>query len=365
MGGIYYKLQFKTELDNLIELLKNSQSEGFYVPFKFFDANKSKKALKEIFLLLNKKLIITNDSYKDLRPDLRNIENIDNSLMDEKKAEDYAKKIEDNKKKMDFLSELANNKQKCEQLIKNEYNKYREIKEFLIKRGNGGPLDEFLFEGKNDLNILEFEFPFIVIPQDSISERNDYIKKIQDLCIKLNHNFNEIQLENQVYIKSYTTFTFSKDDLKNRQSRNKLLSGIKKFENVILWIVDCNELKLTKEEMCALINFLDLVIKLNINIILKFDGIFLDFIVKSRKFNNIKSVIRAEGYPGLNVNIPAQVSRSKRLFDPEDGDFLNLTSIAVKEYSNYNCDCKICKEYSIKNYKDASELYLNPSLKNK
>lgn len=368
MPNIYYKIQYKTELEALNLELKKSKCKGLLIPKKhFFQINKEDgcRKIDETYLKtlksFNKKIILY-ENYHTKRP----------SLLD-------PEKLKDDKSKKDFKHKIEKFKSKCnetdlENFLKGELNDYQEIYSFYnhyISQEPTSIVERKLYKDGLNFEISQFTIPYIPItPSKSFGSTkffNDLAQYTNRTNIILNKlidkHFNIFNLENHLL-----TITLILDDYKkNPSSINNVIKNCAKFKSIGLWIIDFNEIdtKATKENINYYKEIISKFDELHSSLFIYYSGVYSSRLIE--KINpEINNILRIDGYPGLNVNIEALVSRTRRFYYQGNGNFYNARSFAEKLLTNhskekYDCNCLICLTYRIKDFEKAFNFFIkNP-----
>ena len=368
MPNIFYKIQYKTELETLNLELKNSKCNGLLIPKKLFLKTKQENDQKEIdetfvktIKSFNKKIILYKN-YHSLRPSL-----VDpNKLIDKKHKEKATKKYEKFKNKCNlkdtekyFLKEI------------NEYNEIIKFTEHYLKEKPKSIIESRLFKGNPNFEINKIILPYIPSIPEKFNRKSDFHNKLIQLTNKktqildnvINKYLNKYDLVNQLY-----TITLSLEDYKNNPNCiNALLRKSEKFRNVGLWIIDFNDVNknTTKKPISHYHDIISKFNNLNISLFIYYSGAFSVRLIE--KINpEINNIIRIDGYPGLNVNIPARVTRSRKFYYQNNGNFYNEinfsnTFLRKKVKEKYKCNCLVCSEYNIKDFRRVLNFFIaNP-----
>lgn len=365
MSSIYYKLQYKTEIERLNLYLDRSPCKGFLVPKRHFfkeDKKTKQKQIDESFIksieTFNKEVILYKNYYND-RPYL--IDPQIDSLKDETKKklqEDYSSFVSDfqgaNLEKY-FKKEISESIQ-----IIDVVEKYKNRQRTLIEKK--------LFKSHDNFKVSCFIIPFLPAIPIEISKRSSFFKKLNSInekAIDELYNlslkyFNTYKLNNHIHMIALNL----KDYMKNHYDFAEIIKKYENFNKIGLWIVDFNEIGASKKEMKGFYEIIE-----------KFNSVFADLFVfyvgvcSSRLIDiinpDIKKIIRISGYPGLNVNIPAMAPRTRRFYFQRNGKFYNdrgfSEDLLRKPSLNYDCNCSSCYDFRIKSLQRAFDIYFqNP-----
>ncbi|MFX1258664.1 MAG: hypothetical protein ACFFAN_12450 [Promethearchaeota archaeon] len=365
MNTIYYWLQNKFELEFLREQFRDSKCKGLYIPFNFFDNEKTKDAIKESLKILDKEIILYFNYNNDLRPKLFSDKQImGRKRLSEKESEKRRKVIEKKTEQLKYLYELCNIEE-ARKYIEQKYQKYLDIKEFLNNPIESDcDIDELFLEViKHEMEIMDFEFPFITSPPTEIGSKEKG-RELLYLINEVNNNFSQIQRSNKRFKDSIFNICLSIEDLKiESENYENFLNLSRQFNNISLWIINFNEIYASKEHIKLVYDFLCNINKTNKICIVKYIGIFTNQLIKTIG-NNLNSVIRLNGYPGQNINLLTPITRTRRLVDPISGNYLSHVNIAERFGKDFYCNCEICRHYNVINYETAYELYLREDAEN-
>ena len=369
MPNIFYKIQFKTELEGLNLELKNSKCQGLLIPKKhFFKKNKvtNKNEIDVQFVkTLNSfdKKVILYENYYRFRP----------SLMD---PEDFTK-VKDKKKQQEryIAFKLKCNKEDIETYFLEEIKEYNQIiayvKKFLESRPTEGI--KKLFSKKENFEILGFTIPYLPVIHSSYGTKKKYNIELFKCNIKATNIFYDTTkkflkkhgLDNQYF----TTTLVLEDFIKNYKSIPDLLNRCKPFKNIALWFIDFNDLTSTVKKIENLKKLIILFQEINSNLQIYYTGLYSSRLVEKID-STISNFVRINGYPGLNINIPAIVQRSKRFLFQDDGKFYNPTAFSeefLKTSSSikYNCNCSVCSDFKIADFKKVFNFFIDNPISNR
>lgn len=365
LSNIYYKLQYKTEIERLNLYLKQSLCKGFLVPKRHFfkeDKKTKQKQIDESFIKsiesLNKEVILYKNYYND-RPYL--IDPQTTSLNDETKEKlqkDYSS----------FVSDFQG--ANLEKYFKKEISESIQIIDFVEKYKNRPRtlIEKKLFKSHDKFKVSCFTIPFLPAIPIKISKKGSFFKKLNSINEKAIEELYNLSLK---YVKTYNLNNHIpiivlnlEDYMKYHYDITEIIKKYEFFNKIGLWIVDFNEISASKKEMKE---FYDIIEKFNSVFAKLF--VFYIGVCSSRlidKINpNIKKIIRISGYPGLNVNIPAMVPRTRRFYFQRNGRFYNdrgfSEDLLRKPSLNYNCKCSSCYDFRIKSLQRAFDIYFqNP-----
>ena len=369
MPNIFYKIQFKTELEGLNLELKNSKCQGLLIPKKHFFKKNKVTNLNEIdaqyvktLIIFNKKVILYKNYYQ-FRP----------SLMD---PEDFTKE-KDKKKAQERYNafKLKCNKEDIEAYFLEEIKEYNDIIAFVNKYLESRPTEGIkkLFGKKENFEILGFTIPYIPVIHSSYGTKKTYNIELSDCNRKATNIFYDTTIK---YLKKhelnnqYFTTTLVLDDfIKNYYSIPDLLNRCKHFKNIALWVIDFNDLTSAVNKIENLKKLIITFQEINSNLQIYYTGLYSSRLVEKID-STITSFVRINGYPGLNINIPAIVQRTKRFLFQDDGKFYNPTAFAehfLKTSSSikYNCNCSICSGFKITNFNKVFKFFIDNPISNR
>lgn len=367
MNNTYYWLHARSECENLGTKLYESNCKGFYVPYTFFDNEKTRESVKETILALRKEVILYNNYNLDFRPtmipEIKLKENLAKSSRES--AKNWERLLEKKQEATDRLKLFCDKKEKAIEYINENYERYLGLKSFLQEKENTRGIDNFFSQFlESKIKVLEFEFPFITLPPINDLSKYQDLSEMYELIVELNDFFFDYQKNKSKFKNSIYNVTLSMDDLKNNKTNiKKMVERINHFPNVAFWIVDYNELYSTKEHIRLLNSFLSQIAQEKQKVFFKFVGIFSNRLLRLIN-DNWYSIVRLNGYPGQNINLTALIPRTRRLLDPKNGDYLSLSKIGERFQEEYSCDCNMCKRNYIDSYKKASDFYLRDDPEN-
>ncbi len=369
MPNIYYKIQYKTELEALNLELRRSLCKGLFIPVSlFYKKNQSEGSsvnnydFFETIKSFNKKLILYKN-FQSIRP----------SLVDPEKYNDDKSKLSAINKIQQF--EEKNNPKSIEESFVKDISDFIEISEWVNennRKTEKSILENKLFRQNSNFGILNYTIPCIPLVPSKFKRKSEFLKRLskltqkrydilEDLTMKY---FDKYDLTNQIY-----TITIMLDEyIENPEIINELIDKAKKFNYIGLWIVDFNELsgnttipKINKyKEIITHFN------NLGKNLTVYYSGFYTTRLIQNIN-PNINNLVRIGGYPGLNINIPANVQRTKRFYNNLNGLIYNAANLAQDFIRStcayrYNCACPICSQNRIISFKDVLKFYLdNPT----
>ena len=370
MSNIYYKIQFKTEVNTLNIDLKNSKCLGFLIPKRLLVKRETKELDKNFIKtlkILDKKIILYENYYTsqenfETRPSLFN--------PNKSKDDNIIKSIK--QQNIDFLKNC--NQKDIQNFFEKEINEYNEIIKGILeftKEKPSSKIEEKLLKKPKKFEILGYTIPFFVSVPYSLKKKvyfNKYFRFIQEAQTI----YEELILKNNDSYKLNEQFLTIPINLKDYLSNNKILienvlfKNCEKFKNIILWIIDFNDLYATKDQIKAYEEIIRSFNKKSVSLYIFCMGIFSNCL-KLKINSNIKSIIRTNGYPGLNVNILARVKKTKRFYFQENGNFYNdntIDDILRSKVIKHKCDCRICKENKIKDLNKVKNYFIEDPTKN-
>jgi len=369
LPNIFYKIQFKTELEGLNLELKNSKCQGLLVRKKhFFKKNKitGKNEIDIQFvrtIISFDKNIILYENYYQFRP----------SLIDPEKFTKEKEKKKFQERYDEFYSK-CNNKD-IETYFLQEISEYNQIiayvKKFLKSSPTGGI--KKLYGKKENFKILGFTIPYIPIIQSSYGTKKGYNIELFKCNIKATNIFYDTTiklLKKHELNNQYFTLTLVLEDfINNYYSIPNLLKRCKSFNNIALWIIDFNGLTSTVKNIESLKKLILNFQKINSNLHIYYTGLYSTRLVEEID-STISNFVRINGYPGLNINIPAIIQRTKRFLFQDDGKFYNPTAFSeefLKTSSsiNYNCNCSVCSDFKIANFEKVFNFFIDNPISNR
>lgn len=364
LSNIFYKIQFKSEIETLNLELKRSKCNGFLIPKRhFFDKNEE---IDDSFLKtvqsLNKKVILYENYYSE-RPNLLN----PNKLKNDEFKKSFLEKKEEFENK--FSTE------NLESYFSKEIDRYCKIIEFVKKTQRKSSLSEIeqkLFGKRRNFEILFFTIPYLPTLPYKYKNLESYYNKFytftDDVSKRLKSLVSKYSKDYDLH-KQLFTITFNLDDyLNNRYNIEKILNDISDFENVGLWLIDFNDLTAQKKHIKAYKNLISQFSKSITSLFIYYSGVYsCKFLEKVNV--KIKKIVRISGYPGLDINIPAIAPRTKRFFYQENGKFYNpnhfSNELLVKDNTPlYQCNCKVCSFHNINTTKRAFKFYIQNPITN-
>lgn len=370
MSNIYYKIQFKTEINTLNIDLKNSKCLGFFIPKRLLLKRGTKELDKnfvKILKILDKKIILYENYYTsqkkfETRP----------SLIDPDKIEDdnSAKSIK--QQNDNFLKNC--NQEDIQNFFLKEINEYNEIIKRILALTKEKPstkIEEKLFKKPKNFEILGYTIPYFVSIPYSVT-RKSYFKKYQKFIQEAQKIYEELILKNVDSYKlneQFLTIPITlKDYLTNKKIliENVLFKNCQKYKKIILWIIDFNDVYATKNEIEAYEEIIRIFNKKCESLYIFCIGVFSNCL-KLKINSNIKGIIRTNGYPGLNVNIPIFARKTKRFYFQGNGNFYNdntIDDILSSPFIKHNCDCRICNENKIKDLNKVKNFFIEDPIKN-
>lgn len=365
LSTIYYKLQYKTEIERLNLYLKSSPCKGFLVPKRHFfkkDKITNQKQVDKPFIksieTLNKEIILYKNYYND-RPYL--IDPQTDSL-----DEDLYEKLES-----DFRSFILNFQgNKLEDYFKEEISEYIQIIDEVENYTNRprNLIEKKLFESHDNFKISCFIIPFLPTIPIHIINQNPFFEELNNVNEKaINQLYNLTLKHSNTYNLDNHIITVTlnlKDCMNKTYDINKIIKKYEKFNKIGLWVVDFNEITASNNEIK---HFYDIVNKFSENfkeLYIFYVGVY-SFRLINKINPDIKKVIRISGYPGLNVNIPAIAPRTRRFYFHNSGMFYNdqgfSKDLLRKRNLAYNCNCSSCTNFNISTLQRAFDIYFqNP-----
>lgn len=223
------------------------------------------------------------------------------------------------------------------------------MKKFNISRPTGGI--KKLFGKKENFQILGFTIPYIPVIQSSYGTKKKYNIELFKCNIKAINIFYDTTiklLKKHGLNNQYLTITLVLEDfINNYYSIPEMLKKCKPFNNVALWIIDFNGLTSTVKNIESLKKLIINFQKINSNLHIYYTGLYSTRLVEEID-STISNFVRINGYPGLNINIPALIQRTKRFLFQDDGKFYNPSAFSeefLKGSSSikYNCNCSVLK----------------------
>ncbi len=369
MPNIFYKIQFKTELEGLNLELKNSKCQGLLIPKKHFFKRNKVTNLNEIdaqyvktLNSFDKKIILYNNYYQ-FRP----------SLMD---PEDFTQEKDKKNAKEKFNTfKLKCNKEDIVSYFLEEIKEYNEIIAYVKNFLKSSPTEGIkkLYGKKENFEILGFTIPYTPIINSSYNAK----KKYNIDLFKCNRRAADIYYDTTIkFLKKhgldnqFFTITLILEDFINNCYRiPDLLTKCKPFKNIGLWVIDFNGLNSTVKKIENLKKLIINFQEIDSNLQIYYAGLYSSRLVEKID-SKISNFVRINGYPGLNVNIPAIAKRTKRFLFQDDGNFYNPTAFAetfLKKSSSikYNCTCSICSNYKIINFKKVFNFFVEDPISNR
>ncbi len=368
MPNIFYKIQFKTELEGLNLELKKSKCQGLLIPKKHFfkkDKQTGKNYIDTHFVRVLSsfdKKVILYENYYNYRPSLVNPANI-------------AKK-KDKKKLQNKFNEFKSrcNEKDIETFFLKELSEYNDIITLVNKFTSSKPVSGIkkLFGEKQNFEILGFTIPYIPIIQSSYGIKKGYFMDLAECnskAIDIFYNITIKLLKKQNLDNQYFTLTLVLEDfIENIYSIPNILKKCAPFTKVALWIIDFNEINSTRKEIEY---FKKLILNLQENtpaLFIYYTGLYSTRLVEkiSPKISNF---IRINGYPGLNINIPAIIQRTKRFLFQENGKFYNPSAFSSEFLTTstpikYSCKCSVCNDFKINDFEKAYNFFVNNPIYN-
>ncbi len=366
MPNIYYKIQYKTELEALNLELRKSTCKGLFIPINlFYKKNQSEGSrgvnydFFETIKSFNKKLILYKN-FQSIRPSLVDPKN----YTDEKSRQSAIKKFQQ--------FEENNNPKSIEELFIKDISDFVEIREWVNKNSRTKEksiLENKLFRKKSNFGVLNYTIPYIPLVPSKLKRKNDFLKRLSELTQKrydilddiTMKYFDKYDLTNQIYIISIML----EEHIENPEIINKLIEKAKKFNNIGLWIIDFNELS-DNTTLSKINKYKEIITRLNNlgkNLTIFYSGFYTTRLIQNIN-PNINNLVRIGGYPGLNINIPAIVQRTKRFYNNLNGLIYNSSNLAqdfIKSTCTYeyNCACPICRKNRINSFKDVLKFYID------
>lgn len=361
MSNIFYKIQFKSEIETLNLELKRSKCSGFMIPKKlFFDKNQEiDDSFVKTVQSLDKKIILYENYYSE-RP----------KLLDPSKLKKDETKNNFLKKKEKFKNTFKT--EKIESYFLEEIEGYYKIINFVKKNQKDSSLSDIeqkLFGKRKNFEILFFTIPYLPILPYKYKNSGDYYKKFyrftEDASKRLKSSAIKYFQDYDLHKHLFTIPLNLGDYLENRYNIEKILYNIRDFENIGLWLIDFNDLTAQKSHIKAYKKLISQFSDSITTLFIYYSGVYSSKFLE--KINpKINKIIRISGYPGLDINIPALVPRTKRFFYQENGNFYNPNHFAnellIKDNKTlYQCNCKTCAIHNITTTKRAFDFYIqNP-----
>ena len=366
MSNIYYKIQFKSEIETLNLEIRKSKCKGLLVPKKhFFKRNKENNSneIDELYLKtiqsLNKNIIIY-ENYYSLRA----------SLLDPSKSkdDDSKRKIFEKKEVYEKIFSPSN----IENYLLNETSDYLEIIKFVEIVDNNKKISEIeqkLFQKRENFKIESFTIPYLPKIPVKYNDKSEYYRAI---CEFNSNAINNIELHIKKYLEKYdldnqiiTITMIMEDYLNNKYDLNEILKQVEKFKKIGLWIIDFNDLLATRKEIDSYMKIVSFFNEKVPSLFLYYSGIYSSKLLEKID-PDINKIVRTSGYPGLNINIPSIAPRTKRFLYQGNGNFYNPNNFAKELLKKHiklksQCKCEICKNHKINNLKRIYDFYIqNP-----
>ncbi len=369
MSNIYYKIQFKSEIETLNLELRKSKCKGLLIPKKhFFKRNKEKDSneIDDLYLKtiqsLNKNIILYENYYSE-RP----------SLLDPSKSKD-----DNNKRKIFEKREVYQkifNPKNIEYYFLNKINNYLEIiksVEILKNNKKFSEIEQKLFGKREDFKVETFTIPYLPVIPTKYRSKNEYYHKLcefnsntrENIKLLARKHLTKYELDNQIF-----TVTMTMEDyLNNKYDLNLVLKESEDFKKIGLWIIDFNDLIATRKEINSYRKLVSLFNEKASTLFIYYSGIYSSKVL-DKLDPNINKIVRISGYPGLNINIPLMAPRTKRFLYQGNGSFYNPTNFAQELLKKQlrlktQCNCEICKNHKINNFKRIFDFYIQNPIDN-